>query len=333
MRTVLLRISGILVISLITLMLLVSAGAPQRSAAGTTTDFPQRDISWIVGFAPGGNSDVIARLIAPYISKYLPNQVNVTIENVPGAAATIGLTRLFNARPDGYTIGQAPVESVSTILHDKERELPYGPDGFQTLGSLTRSGQYVVVPKTAPYSTFEQWLSFVRANPGFQVGILGLGDQRHLVMEAFAAAAGVEFTYVVFQGMAQAIPALLGGNVQSIITGHPVILNNIETMQPIVNTTTAVPDFLSYVPSFVDKGFSVEAFFFDGVFAPKNTPPEIVAILDEAFRRSMADPELIKELEAIGNLIYYNDPSTHQELINKNYISTGQVMRAIGMID
>ncbi len=304
----------------------------QEPAAEPKSNYPEEPITWIIPFAPGGNSDLIARTTGKYLEKYLPNKGKVTFENKPGGAGVIGVTEVFNAKPDGYTIATTAAAALS--IKTVEGKTDYSYDSFLPVANIASVAQILAVPADAPYQNFEEWLAYVKQNPGFKVAVSGAMNAQQLALEAFATEAGIELEFVVYGGEGEFVSALLGGHVQSGVFAQTVLRPHYESGKfvPIVNITGVKPDFLQDLPTFADLGYEAEGVFFNGVIAPKGMPEDVQEILIEAFKKAAADPELIAEMEKLGQIMDYKGPEDYQATITKNAESNREVMKKLGII-
>ncbi|WP_407267800.1 Bug family tripartite tricarboxylate transporter substrate binding protein [Radiobacillus sp. PE A8.2] len=302
----------------------------QDAGANSQSDYPQKTITWIVPFSPGGNSDAIVRSAVPFLKKYLPNDVDVVVENKDGAGGTIGLTALSSADADGYTIGQTAAGPIA--IQPNYSTTSYAYDDFDTIANMASVAQFLTVPKDAPYQTFEEWVDYVKENPGFKVGVTGAGNMQQMAMAQFADEIGIELEFVVYKGAGPIVTALLGGNVQSGVLAHPLVINNQGDMNPLVNVTSVKPEELSDIPTFADKGYSSEGVFFNGVIAPKGLPDDVRDTLAQAFKEVVQDEEFKTKMDELGQIIDYKAPEEYQELITKTYNSSGEVLESLGLL-
>ncbi len=309
------------------------AGNEAPATNEAKTDYPNKPITWIIPLGPGSNTDLIPRAAAKYVQRHLPNNVNIVFENIPGAAGTIGLTKLHSAKPDGYTIAQTAAAAIA--IKTVEGTTEYNFDSFQTIANLASVAQFVTVPVDAPYKTFEEWFKYVKENPGFQIAVAGPMNAQQLALEAFASEAGVKLEFVAYDGEGDVQTALLGKHVQGASISQAGLLSFYQEgmLQPIVNITGVKPDEYKDIPTFGDLGYEAEGMFFQGVIAPKGMPDEVLQILVDAFKQTAADPEFKAELEKMGNSLDYKTPEEYQAMITKNAESNRKVMQSLGIID
>jgi tripartite-type tricarboxylate transporter receptor subunit TctC len=266
-------------------------------------EFPSRPISMIVVFAPGGATDVLARIVADHMSRTL-NQ-RILVENVSGAGGTIGATRGAQAAPDGYTltVGSLGSHSAAPSIY---RNAGYDPRELQPIGLIAGTPLYFVVRNGFPARTMQEFLAQVRANPGrISNGHAGIGSTNHLACALFQHVTGVQMNNISYRGEGPAVNDIVAQQVDSACVLAPAAVPQIQqgTMRGLLIAArergAGTPD----VPSAVEAG--VPDYIFQGwnaVFAPRGTPPAVVARLDQAMRAALNDPAIIRRIEQLGSI-------------------------------
>lgn len=266
-------------------------------------EFPSRPISMIVVFAPGGATDVLARIVADHMSRTL-NQ-RILVENVSGAGGTIGATRGAQAAPDGYTltVGSLGSHSAAPSIY---RNAGYDPRELQPIGLIAGTPLYFVVRNGFPARTMQEFLAQVRANPGrISNGHAGIGSTNHLACALFQHVTGVQMNNISYRGEGPAVNDIVAQQVDSACVLAPAAVPQIQqgTMRGLLVAArergAGAPD----VPSAVEAG--VPDYIFQGwnaVFAPRGTPPAVVARLDQAMRAALNDPAIIRRIEQLGSI-------------------------------
>ncbi len=188
---------------------LVSGMPAEIKAAG----YPERPVTFIVGFPPGGPADLVSRALIEAVKPYFPQTFIVV--NRPGGNSTIGMAEIVRANPDGYTIGMGFSPSFTASPH--QGRLPYqGPGDVKSLISIMRSITFFAVRGDAPWKTMEQLLEYAKANPGkIRAGSIGVASAGHVGVEGLNKAAKVDITHVPFEGASPMIAALLGGHIEA----------------------------------------------------------------------------------------------------------------------
>jgi tripartite-type tricarboxylate transporter receptor subunit TctC len=256
--------------------------------------YPDKPITMIVAYSPGGGTDLIARAIAPYLEKYLGGGARMVIVHRPGAGGEIGFAALANAAPDGYTIGFVNTPPLITVPIERTAQFG-GPQRFELLGNVIDDPCNFAVHADSPFRNLKELADYARANPGkVTVGSTGIGSDDHLVMLMFERAAGVKLTHVPFKGSSDTRTALLsktitvaainiGESLQAIAGGAP--MRNIGQFAPA--RTNLAPD----LPTAREQGFDIVLSSLRGMAAPKGLPPEIRDLLVKAVAAAAADPE------------------------------------------
>jgi tripartite-type tricarboxylate transporter receptor subunit TctC len=269
--------------------------------------WPEQPIKMIVGYGAGGGTDLTARLIAPYIAKYLGNTANIVVHNRAGAGGAIGFTELANAQPDGYTIGFINTPNVLTI--PIERKVSFTWRSFDLLGNVIDDPGNFSVHNDSPIKSLKELVAYAKANPGaVTYGTTGIGSDDHLAAMQFERAAGVKLTHVPFKGAAEVHGAVaskqimlaamnIGEALQYVKGGTPLR----QLGQMAGNRTNLAPN----VPTFKEQGFDIVMASLRGIAAPKGLPPAIREQLATAVQKAAADPEFqAKAANAFAPLRY-----------------------------
>ena len=267
--------------------------------------YPNRAINVIVPYAPGGNTDVVGRIVAEHMSKVLGQQL--VIENVAGAGGTTGSARAAKAEPNGYTIlvGQMGTHAASVGLYPK---LAYDPvSDFEHISQLSDTPIAVLVRKNFPAQTLSELISMVKADPNkFNNGHGGVGSTSHVTCMFFTALIGARAPMVAYQGSGPALNDIVSGQYDFLCDQIPHLVpqvkqGNIRALaiaQP--ERSPALPD----VPTTIEAGLpAYQASGWNAMFAPKGTPREIVAKLNAAANAALDDPVTKGKLETIGAVI------------------------------
>lgn len=284
------------------LALSAAVAAPAAHAA-----YPEQPIKMIVAYGAGGGTDLTARLIAPYIAKYLAPNANIVVHNRAGAGGAIGFTELANAQPDGYTIGFINTPNVLTI--PIERKVSFTWQSFDLLGNVIDDPGNFSVHNDSPIKSLKELVAYAKANPGaVTYGTTGIGSDDHLAAMQFERAAGVKLTHVPFKGAAEVHGAVaskqimlaamnIGEALQYVKGGTPLR----QLGQMASGRTNLAPN----VPTFKEQGFDIVMASLRGIAAPKGLPPAVHEQLVNAVRKAAADPEFqAKAAKAFAPLRY-----------------------------
>jgi tripartite-type tricarboxylate transporter receptor subunit TctC len=280
------------------LALAVAATAPTGSAMAL--DYPTRPVRWVVGYPPGGATDIIARLIGQRLQEKLGQPF--VIENKPGAGNNIATESVVNAAPDGYTLLLVnPANYINTSLY---ANLKFNvPSDIAPVASFNRVPNVMTVNKDVPAKTVAEFIEYVKANPGkVNLASSGNGTSVHLSGEMFMAMTGAKMTHVPYRGAAPALTDLIGGQVQVIFDNMPSVLQHIKsgTLRALAVTSTQRSGQLPDMPTVADTvpGYEASALF--GVGAPKDTPKEIIAKLNAEVNAILAEPTIKARLIELG---------------------------------
>jgi tripartite-type tricarboxylate transporter receptor subunit TctC len=272
--------------------------------------WPARPIRLLVGFAPGGGTDIVARTLAPKLSELLGQQV--IVENRAGAAGTIAADAVAKAAPDGYTLLAGHANSNAIAPHVLAK-VPY--DAITDFTPITYIGyvpNVLVVHPAVPAKTVEELVALARAKPGvLTYASSGVGSTQHLAGALFNRIAGTQMNHVPYKGSGAAIVDLLAGQVDTNFDTMPPVLEHIRSgkLRALAISTPQRLAQLGDVPTFEEKGikgFEVTNWY--SVMGPKALPREIVAKLDEAMKKAMADPEIRAKLDPQG--VQFGGPQT-----------------------
>src|SRR5258708_4598735 len=239
-------------------------------------DYPTRPVRWVVGYPPGGATDIIARLIGQRLSEKLGQQF--VIENKPGAGNNIATESVVNAEPDGYTVLLVnPANYVNASLY-ANLKFNFVRD-IAPIASFNRVPNVMTVNKDIEAKTVAEFIAYAKANPGkVNMASSGNGTSVHLSGEMFMAMTGIKMQHVPYRGAAPAITDMLGGQVQVIFDNMPSIIQHIKSgaLRALAVTTTERSPRLPDTPTVADTvpGYEASALF--GMGAPKNTPKEII---------------------------------------------------------
>ena len=277
------------------LLVLIPGAAPAES-------YPTRPVKIVVPFAPGGNLDVTARLVAESMAKTLGQPF--IVENRAGAGGALGSEAVAKSAPDGYTLvaGTTATTIVSPLLIANP---PYQLQSFAPVGLMAVTPLVLEVPASSPHQDFKSYLAYVRANPGkVTLGHSGNGTTNHIAILQLQDALKVSFNIVPYKGSGPALIDLMGGQIDSMVDQTSSSLPQIQAgkLRAIaVLTRVRVAD-LPLAPTMSEEGLQdFEAVTPSGLLAPAKTPPEVVQALNMALNKALADPAVKKRLGELGS--------------------------------
>jgi len=301
--------------------------APRLASAQT---YPARPLRWIVGFAPGGSTDILARVVGQWLSERLGQPI--VIENRPGAGSNIATETFVNAPPDGYTLLMiSPAHAVNATLYDK---LGYNfIRDIAPVAGLTREANVMVVNPAFPAKSVAEFIAYAKANPGkINMASSGNGTSVHVAGELFRMMAGIGMTHVPYRGAGPAVTDLMGGQVQVMFAAMPSAIEHVRAGKlralavPTATRSPALPD----VPTVGDVLPGYEASSWYGVGVPRNTPADIVARLNREINAGFADPKLEARLGDMGGTMLAGSPADFGRLIAEETEKWAKVVKFSG---
>jgi len=306
------------------------AAATTLSAAsrlGWSQTYPSRPIRLVVGFAAGGNFDIIARLIGQWLSEQF-NQP-VVIENRPGASSNLATEAVVRAAPDGHTLllGGA-VNAVNATLYEKLR-FNFVSD-LSPVASVVRFPNVMTVSTSFPARTLQEFIAYARANPGrINQGSSGTGTTQHLAGELFKMMTGVDFVHVPYRGASQAIASLLGGQVQVLFEPLPASIQYIRSgqLRALAVTTAARSEALPNLPALGELVRGYEASGWSGVCAPKSTSAEIIDRINSKINAGLMDLKMRARFAELGAVPLAGSSADFGTLIADETEKWGKVIR------
>jgi tripartite-type tricarboxylate transporter receptor subunit TctC len=301
-------------------------------ATAQTDAFPNRPIKLMVGFAPGGSSDTVARVLVPRLSELLKQ--SVVVDNKPGAGGNIASDALIKAAPDGYTIMLGTIGSLAVNQH--LAKLAYNPvTDMAALSLAVTFTNVLVVNANSSIRTFDDYLRQSRAaasNVAF--GSSGIGGSGHLAGELLNVAAGLKNQHVAYRGGAPAMNDLLGGVLPSIFSSPTDALQHIQAgkLRALATTGPKRLDSLPQVPTIAESGYpGFDASNWYAFTAPLRTPPEVVQRLNAAIVAALNDPAVIAQLRKLGLDPAPSSPQEAAQYIRKESDKWGALVRKVGI--
>jgi len=294
--------------------------------------YPDKPISMVVAYSPGGGTDLIARQIAPFIEKYLGSGARIIIVHRPGAGGEIGFAAIANAAPDGYTIGFVNTPPLITLPIERAAQFG-GPQRFELLGNVIDDPCNFTVHADSEIRDLKGLAAYAKANPGkVTVGSSGIGSDDHLLMLMFERAAGVKMTHVPFKGAADVRTAVLskqitvgainiGEAVQSIKGSAP--LRNIGQFSPA--RTTVAPE----LPTAREQGYDIELSSLRGLAAPRGLPADVRERLVKAVADAANDPEFQAKATSVFAPLRFLTPAQFDAVIREAEVGFKQLWKEL----
>jgi tripartite-type tricarboxylate transporter receptor subunit TctC len=288
--------------------------AVMRSARAQT--YPSRPVRIMVGTAPGGGPDIVARLIGQWLSDRLGQPF--IVENKPGGSTNLATEEVAKAQPDGYTL-LLLVPSNAAINGSLDNKLNYDfARDLTPVAGISREAEVLVVNPAFPAKTALEFINYAKANPGkINMASPGIGTGPHMAGELFKYMTGIEMTHVAYRGSAPAITDLLGGQVQVYFAPLSTSIEYLKTskLRALGVTTAARVAALPDVPPLGDFVPGYETSTWYGIGAPKKTPAEIVDRLNKEINAGLADPGMTARLAALGSSAFPVSPAEFGKFI------------------
>jgi tripartite-type tricarboxylate transporter receptor subunit TctC len=308
-----------------------AAALPVVARVAWAQNYPSRPVRIIVGFAAGGGTDLLARLVGQWLSERLGQQF--VVENRPGATGNIATEAVARSAPDGYTLLMIdPQPAINVTLFDK-LNFDFIRDITPVVGVL-RVPNVMVVNPSVPAKTVPEFIAYAKANPGkLSMASPGNGSSPHLTGELFKMMAGVDMVHVPYRGGAPAMTDLIAGQVQVLFIGPAASIEYIRagSLRALAVTTATRSEALPDTPTIADfvPGFESSGWF--GIVAPRNTPSEIVDKLNSAITAGLADPKIKARLADFGGTVLAGSPADFRRLIAAETEKWASVIKFAGI--
>lgn len=294
-------------------------------------DYPARPVRLVVPYGAGGASDVMARFLAQKLGELLGQPL--VVENQAGAAGTTAYIGVSKAAPDGYTLGYATSSlAINAVLKPK---LGYNPiRDFAPISNFVEIQNVLIVPASSPFRSVADLIAEAKKRPGeLNYVTLGPGSTPHLSAELFCTAAGIKAQQVPYKQTTQAYTDLIENRVQFWIASMPSTLPHVQSGKvralavASAKRSPAYPD----VPTLIESGVPAESTFWQGLFAPAATPAALVATLNAAIRKVVAQPETRAFYDKLGAELAPSTPEQLAALLHKEIDKWSKISKDIGL--
>jgi tripartite-type tricarboxylate transporter receptor subunit TctC len=304
------------------------ASAPIAAAA----DYPTKPITLMIGFAPGGPSDVMARILTRKLEELLKQPF--VIENRAGAGGSIAGTAVARAAPDGYTVLLA-TGSLLAINVSLYKNLGYDPEkDFEPISLIGTQTNVLYLHPAVPAKSLAELIAHAKANPGkLSFGSGGNGTPAHLAGELLKIEAKIDITHVPFRGTGPALQSVIGGHVPMAFNPPSPLLPHIQSgaIRPVAITTLKRTEVLPEVPTIAESGFpGFEATTWHALVVPAGTPKDVVAALHRATVATVNDPAVLKALTDLGIDVVGGTPEELRAYLKSEIPKWAEVVKASG---
>jgi len=292
-------------------------------------DYPDRPVTVVVPFAPGGPTDAIARIVAASLEKQ--SGQSFIVENVAGAGSTIGTAKVASAEPDGYTLlwGSSSAMVIAPHLY---KTLRYDPlTSFEPIGRVASTPYILLVNSKSAHQTYQDLVAYGKENPGkLNFASPGAGTSLHLTLELMMGESGFTGVHVPFKGGAPALTALMAGDVDYLVDVPSTTMPVVESgrLRPLAVTSRERLPELPEVPSLRELGLSdFESLAWFAMFAPAGTPQPVVDKLQSMLEAALADPSVSEVLKKTGFMAEDSRSAILKKIIKDEHARWGEVIR------
>jgi tripartite-type tricarboxylate transporter receptor subunit TctC len=301
-------------------------------ALPAAAQYPDRPVTLLAGYPPGGLVDVVSRLVAEGMKPKFPAGLNVV--NRPGAAGSVAVAEVARAKPDGYTIVLTPQSAL--VIAAQMQDLAYkNPDDYDPVINLVAYYPMIAVRTESAYKTAQDLVADAKAKPGqIRVGSPGEGTSSHLNLEEFMRLSGTKMIHVPFQGWGQSSPALLGGHIEAVVAQPGELKGQVDgkRMRVLVNFTPKRHAVFPDVPTAKELGWDVSNGVWYMLLAPKGTPAGIVRQVHDAAKAAIDDPKFVQDMTGRGIDIDYRPGEALRADLWREYKLHTEILRRVGML-
>jgi tripartite-type tricarboxylate transporter receptor subunit TctC len=312
----------------------MAASAPALPALGRVADaqtYPSRPVLLLVGYAPGGVNDIVARLTGQMVAERLGQPF--IIEDRPGAGSNLATEAVVRANPDGYTLLEASTSNAWNAAIYQNLKFDFVRD-IAPVASTVKTYNVMIVNPSFPAKTVPEFIAYAKANPGkINMGSAGPGSSPHLYGELFKAMTGVDMVTVHYRGDGPAIPELIAGRIQVMFGSVVTWIEQIKagTVRALAVTSATRTQLLPDLPPIGEFVPGYEGIGWQGIGAPKGTPADIIDKLNSAINAGLADPKFKSRFNHLGGETFAGSPADFGRFIVAYTEKWAPVIRAAGI--
>jgi tripartite-type tricarboxylate transporter receptor subunit TctC len=315
-------------------LLILLAGVMTGSFA--QEKYPNRPITIVAPFPPGGVADLTARPVAAALEKVLKNPV--VVSNKTGAAGAVGMAFVANSKPDGYNLLMA-LSSISIIPEaDKlfDRKPAYTMDQLIPIALISADPTIFVVSADRSWKSVKEFVDDAKKRPGqISYSSSGVYGTLHMAMEMLSHAGGISLKHVPYAGAGPALTAILGGHVDTLASGPAVVIPQIKAgkLRPLAGWGAKRVESLPDVPTFKEQGYDIEFYIWAGLFAPRGTPEPVMKSIRESVRQAVNTPEFKAAMEKLQTPVAYLDAPEFRKFWDKDAKMLADAIKRVGKVE
>lgn len=303
------------------------AGAALLMAAPAQAEFPERTLTYVSPFSPGGECDITQRMQQPHLQELLG--VDVVIEYREGGGGAVGWSHVVDQPADGYTFACFSIPHI--IAQPMSRDPGYQTEDLQIIYTYQSTPQVLVVREDSPYQSLADFIEDAKENPGaITIGGTGTASGNHLGATRLMRAADIQLTWIPFPGTGPTIPALRGGHVGALMTNSTVAHQNSDQFRALAVAWHERLPFMEDVPTFQEEGYDVVEAIYRGALGPADMPEDVVAKLSEAFDE--VNRTTASQKEDLGFFVEFRDHEASRQLVEELSPQYRELLGELGML-
>jgi len=315
---------------MVAFLLLGMAGFTFANGDAENAEFPTKNITYIVPFNPGGQSDITAQYQKEMLEEALG--VNVVIKNVSGAGGAVGWSTLVNSKADGYTLSgnNLPHIIAQPLVRDNAG---YETEQLEPLYMFQTTPIGLTVLKDSRWKNLDDFIAYAKAHPGeITIGGSGTYTGHHIAYLMLQHLTGAEFTYIASTGAAPSVANFLGGHTDALFANSNDLVTHNDEIIVLGLGTEERFGLLPDAPTFIEQGIDMTAGIDRGVCVPQGTPAEVIAVLESAFRAVCTDPDFMAKMEDMGMVVQNLGAAEYKVYIEKTAAKYEEILKQLGVI-